>query len=137
MDAAGPHIATLAAAGRSLTEISTRCAGQLLEQSLASMQGALSDGSQRLRIAAEAETIGSLYRAQRAILPGSRARILGEMQAAWRIVTSTGRELTDLARRTTRELAGTEAQAPSRTRRNTSAGRAARARRRVSSGDPE
>jgi hypothetical protein len=134
MDAAGPRIATLAAAGRSLTEISTRCAGQLLEQSLASMQGALTDGSQRLRMAAEAESIGSLYRAQRAILPGSRARILGEMQSAWRIVASTGRELTTLAQRTTRELVVPDAPARTRAKRNASAGRA---RRRVSRGNRE
>jgi hypothetical protein len=125
IDAAGPHIASLAAAGRDLTEISTRCAGHLLEQGLASVQGALADGSQRLRSAAEADSLTSLYQAQRASLPGSRARILGELEATWRILTSTGRELTALALRTRRELAGADAPARTRARRGASRSRAA------------
>jgi hypothetical protein len=135
MDAAGPRVASLAAAGLSLTELSSRCAGQLLEQSLRSAQGALADGSQRLRMAAEADSLASLYRAQRASLAGSRARILGEIEATWRIVTSTGRELSALAIRTGRELADPSAAVRTRPRRSRSASRAAPAGRRVPPGE--
>ena len=137
MDAASPRVALLATAGRSLTELSTRCAGQLLEQGLASVQGALVDGSQRLRMAAEADSLTSLYRAQRATVPASRARVLGEIESTWRIVASTGRELTALALRTHREL--TDGPAPTRTRvrRSASASRAGRARRRTSGSEQE
>jgi hypothetical protein len=134
MDAAAPRIASLAAAGRSLTELSTHCAGQLLEQSFASMQGALADGAQRLALAAEADSLTSLYHAQRASLSGSRARILGEIEATWRIVASTGRELSALVGRTGRELADPIAAARTRARRSGSASRAERARRRGPSG---
>jgi hypothetical protein len=137
MDAASPRVASLATAGRTFAELSTRCAGQLLEQGLTSVQGALIDGSQRLRMAAEADSLTSLYRAQRTTVPASRDRILGEIEAAWRIVTSTGRELTALARRTSRELMDAPASVRTRTRRSASASRTGRARRRVSRGEEE
>ena len=107
VESAEGRIPTLTAAGRRLTEISHRCADQLLAQGLAGIKGALTDGAARLRMVAQASDLVSLYQGQRATLPASRERIAQELQATWRIVALTTQELAQLARTARGDLAGT------------------------------
>ena len=106
VESAEGRIPTLTAAGRRLTEISHRCADQLLAQGLAGIKGALTDGAARLRMVAQASDLVSLYQGQRATLPASRERIAQELQATWRIVALTTQELAELARAARVDLAG-------------------------------
>jgi hypothetical protein len=120
VDSAEGRIPALTAVGRRLTDISHRCADQLLAQGLAGIKGALTDGAERLRLAAQASDLASLYHGQRATLPASRARITQELQATWRIVALTTQELAELARSARVDLAGgtgTAATQPPRPRR--------------------
>jgi hypothetical protein len=104
LDTAEPRITALAEAGLRLSELSCRCVDQLVRQSIASTQGALTDGVERLRITARARSLGALYADQRAALPASRARVAQELQATWKIVASTGRELVQIAQSARSEL---------------------------------
>ena len=104
LEAAGPPLAALTEAGLRLSELSCRCVDQLVRQGLASAQGALTDGAERLRITARAESPSALYAEQRAMLPASGARIAKELQATWKIVASTGRALVEIAESTRKEL---------------------------------
>jgi hypothetical protein len=106
VDSAHGRIPALTAAGRRLTEISHRCADQLLAQGLAGIKGALTDGAERLRLAAQANDLASLYHGQRATVRASRERIAQELQATWRIVALTTQELAELARAARVDLAG-------------------------------
>lgn len=65
LDTAGPRITVLTEAGLRLGELSCRCVDRLVRQSLASTQGALTDGVERLRITARARSLGALYAEQR------------------------------------------------------------------------
>ncbi len=104
LEHAGPRLTALTEAGLRLTELSCRCVDQLVRQSLASAHGALEDGAERLRMTARARNIGALYAEQRDALPASRARIAKELQATWKIVASTGRELVEIAQSAREEL---------------------------------
>jgi hypothetical protein len=106
VESAERRIPALTSAGRRLAEISHRCADQLLAQGLAGIKGALTDGAERLRMAAEASDLASLYQGQRTTLPASRERIAQELQATWRIVVLTTQELAELARTAGGDLAG-------------------------------
>lgn len=97
LEIAGPRLTALTEAGLRLTELSYRCVDQLARQSVASAQGALLDGTERLRMTARAHSLGALYAEQRDALPASRARIAKELRATWKIVASTGRELMEIA----------------------------------------
>jgi hypothetical protein len=99
-------VSTLAGAGLRFTELSHRCADGLLNQSLASARGALADGVERLRAAAEANSWGALYRVQLAANSVSGKRLASEAEATWRILAGASRELGALARDTARELTG-------------------------------
>ena len=68
VDSAEGRIPALTAVGRRLAEISHRCADQLLAQGLAGIKGALTDSAERLRMAAQATDLASLYHGQRATL---------------------------------------------------------------------
>ncbi len=122
LDTAGPRLTALTEAGLRLTELSCRCVDRLVRQSLASAHGALTDGAERLRMTARARSIGALYADQRAALPASRARVARELQATWKIVASTGRELVEIAQAARNELmqgdsaAGTRAARPRKAR---------------------
>ena len=104
LEGAEPRIATLTQAGLRLTELSCQCIEKLMRQSVASAHGALADGAQRLRMTAQAQSLRELYAEQRAALPASRERLARELEATWRIVASTGREVAELAQSTGREL---------------------------------
>ena len=126
VEALGPRIATLAEAGLKLTEISFRCVDQLMRQGLESAQSTLTDGAEHLRTSAKARTLGALYDAQRAAVPKTRRRVSRDLEATWRIMSSTSRDLFDLARSTRSELAGS----PSHRKRRAAASRP-RARKRT------
>ncbi|HUN25518.1 MAG TPA: phasin family protein [Steroidobacteraceae bacterium] len=123
LETAEPQIATLTEAGLRFTELSYRCVDRLLRQSIASAQGALTDGAQRLRATAKAESLQALYAAQRASLPASRERLVRELEATWRIVAAAGREVAALAESTGRELRHGRGTPPKRRRRGASPAR--------------
>ncbi len=104
LENAGPRLTALTEAGLRLTELSCRCVDRLVRQSLASAQGALADGAERLRMTARARSIGALYAEQWDALPASRARIAKELGATWKIVASTGKELVQIAQSARDEL---------------------------------
>lgn len=132
LEAAGPPITALTEAGLRLTELSCRCVNQLVRQGLASAQGALTDGAERLRATARAESVGALYSEQRASLPASRARIAKELQATWKIMASTGRELVEIAASARKELArGSRAERPTPPHRRRPGGSRRATRRRA------
>ena len=114
VEALGPRITTLAEAGLKLTEISFRCVDQLVRQGIESAQGALTDGAERLRMSAKARTLGALYAANLDAFPKTRRRVAQDLEATWRIMSSTSRDVIELARSTRSELAGSP---PRRTRR--------------------
>jgi len=127
VEAAGPQIATLAEAGLKLSEITFRCVDQLVRRGIESAQATLTDGAERLRMSAKARTFGALYVAQRAALPQTRRRVARDLEATWHIMSSTSRDLVELARSTRSELAS----APSHRARR-AAGSRPRARKRTS-----
>ncbi|MGH8284958.1 MAG: phasin family protein [Steroidobacteraceae bacterium] len=88
---------TLADAGRQLNALSYQYAGRMLDQGVQTVHGFIEDGAQRLRHAAKAGDVRSLYRAQLEQLPASRDRIVKDALATWEIVAETGRELQSLA----------------------------------------
>jgi len=98
------RVSTLSDASRHFTDISLRCLDQLLQQALASMHGALADGSQRLQATARAQSLADLYALQRASLPASRQRIVSELGSTIGILADAGRALSSLAWRTGNEL---------------------------------
>jgi hypothetical protein len=104
LEVEGPRISVLAEAGLRATALSYQCFDQLVRQGLTGARGALTDGAERLRITAEAESLSALYEAQRATLPASRKRIARELGAAWEIVVATSRELAKVARSARHEL---------------------------------
>lgn len=127
VEAAGPRIATLAEASLKLTEITFRCVDQLVRQGVESAQGTLSDGADRLRMSAKARSFGALYAAQRAALPQTGRRVARDLEATWRIMSATSRDLIELARSTRHELES----GPTRGGRRAATGRP-RARKRKS-----
>jgi hypothetical protein len=104
VEAEGPRITALTEAGLRATEVSCQCLDRLVRQGLESAKGALSDGAERLRMTARAETVGALYAAQRATLSASGERIAKDLGAAWKIVVSSSRELADIAQAARNEL---------------------------------
>ncbi len=104
LEHAAPRLTALTEAGLRLTELSCRCVDQLVRQSLASAHGALEDGAERLRMTARARSVSALYAEQLDALPASRARIAKELQATWKIVASTSRELVEIAQSAREEL---------------------------------
>lgn len=126
-ETAGPRLVTLAEAGLKLTEITCRCLDRLVRQGLESAEGALSDGVERLRMTASARTLEALYGAQWAAIPATRRRVAHDLEATWRIVASTSRELAELAHSTrselARETAGRARKSTRRGRRPAAAGR--------------
>jgi len=125
VESLGPRITTLAEAGLKLTEIGFRCVDQLVRQGLESVHGTLNDGAEHLRVTAKARTFGALYAAQRAAIPKTHRRVSHDLDATWRIMSSTSRDLFDLARATGGELAAS----PSHRKRRAAASRP-RARKR-------
>lgn len=105
IETAEPRLTTLAETSLRVTEVSCRCLDGLLRQGLQSARGALTDGAERLRKTAQARDFATLYQQQRASLPTSRARVTQEIEATWKIMTSTGRELAAIARSTREDLA--------------------------------
>lgn len=105
IETAEPRLTTLAQAGLRATEASCRCVDGLVRQGLQSARGALTDGAERLRKTAQARDLATLYHEQRVSLPTSRARIAREIEATWKIMTSTGRELAEIAQSTREDLA--------------------------------
>jgi hypothetical protein len=105
LEAEAPRFTALAEAGLRATEVSCRALDRLLRQGFDSARGAFADSAERLRITARAESFGALYAAQRATLPASRDRVVKELEATWRIVVSTSRELAEVARSARHELA--------------------------------
>jgi hypothetical protein len=105
MQAEGPRLSALAEAGLKVSEVSCRGLDRLLRQGVSSARGALTDGAERLRLTARSESFSQLYKAQRASLPASRARVFKELETAWGIVLSTGQQLADVAKSAREELA--------------------------------
>lgn len=106
IETAEPRLAALTDASLRMTEVSCRCVDRLVKAGIVGARGALADGTDRLRMAARAGSLADLYDTQRATLPASRRRIAKEIEAAWKIVASTGRELAEIAQSTGRELLG-------------------------------
>lgn len=100
---------TLADAGRQLNALSYQYAGRMLDQGVQTVHGFIEDGAQRLRRAAKADDVRSLYQAQLEQLPASRDRIVKDALATWEIVAGTGRELQSLALTTYARLVGKKA----------------------------
>jgi hypothetical protein len=104
IEAEAPRISALTEAGLRASEVSYRGLDRLVRQGLASARGALTDGTERLRLTARSQSLAALCHAQRATVPATRARISKELEAAWSIFVSTGRELADVARSARNEL---------------------------------
>lgn len=102
-------VETLADAGRQLNALSYQYAGRMLDQGVQTVHGFIEDGAQRLRRAAKADDVRSLYQAQLEQLPASRDRIVKDALATWEIVAGTGRGLQSLALTTYARLVGKKA----------------------------
>jgi hypothetical protein len=101
-------VATLADAGRKLNALAFEYTGQMIDQSVHNLKDFVEAGAERLRLAAKATDVQSLYRDQLETLPASRERIAGNARATWDIMANTGRELQALALTTYAQLVRNE-----------------------------
>jgi hypothetical protein len=127
------RVATLADAGRRLNTLAFECTGQMIDQSVHNLKEFIEAGAERLRLAAKATDVQSLYREQLGTLPASRERIVGNARATWDILANTGREVQGLALTTYAQLVRDEKpQAPKakRARKTAKTAKTARARAR-------
>lgn len=97
VESAETPVATLADAGRKLNTLAYEYTGRMLDQSVHNLNAFIGAGADRLRLAAKAADVQSLYREQLETLPASRERIVENARATWAIVADTGRELQELA----------------------------------------
>jgi hypothetical protein len=102
------RVATLADAGRKLNTLAYEYTGRMIDQSVSNLKDFIDANAERLRLAAKATDVQSLYRDQLETLPFSRDRIIGNARATWDIVADTGRELQELALTTYAQLVRNE-----------------------------
>ena len=101
----------VARSGVRLSTVSQTAVQELIELQSEALTAAITEFAQRLERAARAASVSELVRDQVEMLPATRARMAGDAGRVLQIVTSTGREIRDLATETlrTRDGSGREA----------------------------
>lgn len=97
-------IRTLAVAGQKLSDLSNRYFTQIFGQQAHTLEGVIEAGAERLKRAAQAQTLRDLLEQQRKLGVAGRDRLAEDFKATWKIATDTGNELRDLASETYAEL---------------------------------
>jgi hypothetical protein len=108
VESAETPVTTLADAGRKLNTLAYEYTGRMIDQSVHNLKDFIEANVERLRLAAKATDVQSLYREQLETLPTSRDRMISNVRATWGIVADTGRELQELAVTTYGRLARNE-----------------------------
>ena len=108
----------VARSGVRLSTVSQTAVQELIELQSEALTAAITEFALRLERVARAASVGELVRAQVEMLPATRARVAGDAGRVLQIVTSTGREIRDLATETfERVTEAAEKPAPVRSRR--------------------
>ncbi|MCI0431625.1 MAG: TIGR01841 family phasin [Rhodospirillales bacterium] len=97
-------VRTLAVAGQKLSNLSSRYFEQLFGQQAHTLEGVIEAGVERLKRAAQAETLADFVQEQKDLGATSRERLTKDLKATWKIATDTGSEIRDLAVETYAEL---------------------------------
>jgi hypothetical protein len=105
LEAADVPLEALADAARQLSALSQHYFVRMMDQSVINMRGLITEGAQRLRRAAQAHDVSSLYREQIERWPESRKRLARDARATWTILSGAGGEIAMLARATFERLA--------------------------------
>lgn len=95
----GP-VRALAASGQQFSNLSNRYVEQLIGQQAHALEGVLEGGVERLKRAAQADSLRSFVSGQATLWNSSRERLGKDWQATWKITKDAGRELRDLTEQT-------------------------------------
>jgi phasin family protein len=108
----------VARSGVRLSTVSQTAVQELIELQSEALTAAITEFALRLERAARAASVGELVRDQVEMLPATRARVADDAGRVLQIVTSTGREIRDLATETfERVTEAAKKPAPARRRR--------------------
>ncbi len=97
-------IDVVATAGLKLNSLSHEYAERMLEQNVETFKGALNDGVRRLRMVADASSVGAMYAEQVKLNAVTADRITRDAKATWNIVSEAGRKVSELALSTYAQL---------------------------------